>query len=76
MFPWASRRLNSYPIGAQTALTLEDGPFKSVLFATEDYRVKGRTRTRQIGFHRIDDGRAVYDIMRDMQRADRQEERT
>lgn len=77
-FPWASRRLNSYQINAQTNLSLEeeDGPLQSVRFATEEYRVKGRTRTRQIGFHRIDDGRSVYDLMRDIQRADRQEERT
>jgi hypothetical protein len=74
-FPWASRKLHSYPISAQTSLSLDDGPFKSVFFASEEYRVKGRTRTRRIGFKRIPDGRAVYDLMRNIQRADRNEDR-
>jgi hypothetical protein len=73
-FPWSSRRLNSYPISAQTSLSLEQGKLDSILFATEEYRVKGRTRTRRIGFERIRDGRTVYNLMRDIQRADRQKE--
>ncbi|WP_420568371.1 aspartate carbamoyltransferase catalytic subunit [Thalassovita sp.] len=72
-FPWATRRLKSFPITAGTSLSLEEGKLDTVLFASEDYRVKGRTRTHRIGFQRIRDGRAVYNMMRDIQRADRQE---
>jgi hypothetical protein len=73
-FPWAGRRLQSYPITAQTSLSLDEGTLDTVLFASEDYRVKGRTRTRRIGFERIADGRSVYNLMRDIQRSERTEE--
>ncbi len=72
-FPWSSRRLNSYPITDQSSLSFEEGPLTSIFFASEDYRRKGRTQTRRIGFERISDGRSVYNLMRDIQRTDRQE---
>ncbi len=72
-FPWSSRRLNSYPITAQSSLSFEEGPLTSIFFASEDFRRKRRTQTRGIGFERISDGRTVYNLMRDIQRTDRQE---
>lgn len=75
-FPWSGRKLHSYPIKANSPLSLEEDDLSSVFFASENYRVKRGSRTRRIGFERITDGREVYHLMRDIQRADRQEDRT
>ena len=73
-FPIQGRRLRSFPIGRDTSLTLNEGKFDDMYFATETYRKNNRTKTRRIGFESIKDGSQVYRMMRDMQRRDRQED--
>lgn len=61
---WGRRGLRDWPIDASCALDFTAGPPASVYFA--------RTRTRfgrsnRIGFERIEDGRAVLELMRQIQ---------
>lgn len=70
-FPLRGRKLRDYPITPDTNLSLDEGARSSLHFASESYRRKSRNRTRRIGFERIEDGRRVYGMMRDIQRAQR-----
>lgn len=74
-YPIRGRRLRSWPINGDTALSMDEGELSTITFATRAYRHKGRNRTRNIGFERIADGPHVYRLMRDIQRAERQEGR-
>ena len=67
-FPLGGRHLASFPIDRDTSLTLEQGKRDNLFFATEEYRVRGRKRTRRIGFESLADGTQVYHLMRDLQR--------
>lgn len=64
------RRLDSYPIGPDTKLTLVDGALGSVHFAAPTRRSETRTGTVPVGFERIPDAREVYALMRQIQRPD------
>ncbi|RMF36852.1 MAG: aspartate carbamoyltransferase catalytic subunit [Alphaproteobacteria bacterium] len=67
--PLIGRRLKSWPITADTPITLDDGALSNVWFASETRRgSKGRSYTVKIGFERIRDGREVYRLMRKVQR--------
>ncbi len=66
--PLAGRKLRSYPIDARTVLGFEEGAFSDIHFAKETRRTKNGVRSYPIGFERIADGRAVYALMRDIQK--------
>ncbi|RVT82269.1 aspartate carbamoyltransferase catalytic subunit [Rhodobacteraceae bacterium CCMM004] len=58
------KSLKSWSIGPDTVLDLDMGPPDTVWFA-ETWRSHGKGSTRQrIGFRFIEDGRAVYGLMR------------
>ena len=61
------KSLDSYPITDDTVLTLEQGPPDNLFFATRTKPTKNGTRTVKLGFERIDQGREVYRMMRDIQ---------
>lgn len=69
--PMGGRRLTSYPIGPDTTLDFRDDGLPSLYFA---HRVrtgkKGRRHRDDIGFERIEDGREVYRMMREMQKGE------
>ncbi|TNF19198.1 MAG: aspartate carbamoyltransferase catalytic subunit [Rhodobacteraceae bacterium] len=66
--PIRGRGLKSYPITADTALQLEDGPPGSIWFAHEYRHTGKRSRRVNIGFERIADPRPVLRLMTDIQR--------
>lgn len=69
--PLKGKRLESYPITADTPLSLEEDPRATVYFAAGLRRgSNGKKRHTKIGFERIDDGREVYRLMRDIQSND------
>ncbi|MBV0910839.1 aspartate carbamoyltransferase catalytic subunit [Anianabacter salinae] len=68
--PIRGRKLDSYPIARDTVLTLEDGTPGDVWFASTYRRTKNGSREVKIGFERIDDPRAVYALMRRIQRGE------
>lgn len=65
--PVQGKRLKSWPIDADTALELVDGPLQTVNFATEMRRGKNGRYEVAVGFERLRDGKAVYRLMRDTQ---------
>lgn len=67
--PVLGKSLKSYPIDADTMLDFREGHPSSIFFAAEQRRGKNSTYTVNIGFQRIADGRAVYQIFRDIQKA-------
>lgn len=69
--PVRGKSLNSYPITDGTVLTLEEGPPDNLFFATRTKRTKNGTREVKLGFERIEGGREVYRMMRDIQEQDR-----
>lgn len=69
--PVKGRSLKSYPITAETTLTLEDHQPGTVIFASEWRRGKNGNYETKIGFKDIDDARAVYALMRGIQRGDK-----
>ncbi|WP_343231114.1 aspartate carbamoyltransferase catalytic subunit [Thalassovita aquimarina] len=73
--PLKGRSLHSYPITADTVLDLEEGALSTLHFAATLRRTKNGQRRVRLGFERIADGRAVYRMMRDIQRTERQEEK-
>ena len=66
--PFRGRRLKSYPIDDDTAIEYDPGTPASIHFAHEYRRTKNGSRRVDIGFERIDDGDAVYRLIRDAQR--------
>lgn len=63
------RRLKSYPIQPDTQLELIDGPYASVVFATTRRRGKNGWYEVPITFERLEDGRDVLGLIRDVQKA-------
>lgn len=61
------RRLRSHPIVADTMLRLVDGTPGTVYFAQEMRIGAKRAYKVDIGFERLEDARAVYRMMRDIQ---------
>lgn len=66
--PLQGRTLKSYPIRHDTVLELIDGTPASIHFASRTKRTKNGTREIPVGFERIEEGRKVYTMMRDIQR--------
>lgn len=64
-----AKTLKPYPITSATALALEEkGPLGSVIFHREQWRDKdGNSRSRDIGFEQIAEGRKVMALMRQVQ---------
>lgn len=74
--PIVGKKLQSYPITREMVLEFVDEPLASVHFANKRKRTKNGSYLVPIGFERIVDGRNVYRMMRDIQRADRQKDRS
>ncbi len=68
--PLRGKRLKSYPINADNSLTFEDRQPGSVIFASEWRRGRNSSYETRIGFKDIDDARAVYGLMRRVQRGE------
>lgn len=68
--PLLGRSLQSYPIVAQSPVSLDEGRLSDVYFATRQVRVKNGSRTVSIGFERIENGRQVLSLIRQVQRKD------
>ncbi|MBR9842626.1 MAG: aspartate carbamoyltransferase catalytic subunit [Rhodobacteraceae bacterium] len=69
--PLKGRNLESYPLTAETPLSLVDGPPTTVYFAAGLRRGhNGKKQHTKIGFERIDEGREVYRMMRQIQSDD------
>lgn len=66
--PLLGRKLKSYPISTDLPLEYVNGPPDSLHFASETRRTKNGTRAVPIGFMRIDDGKKVYAMVRDIQK--------
>ncbi|SMX37736.1 hypothetical protein [Maliponia aquimaris] len=66
--PLKGKSLKSYPITAENTLTFEDREPGSVIFASEWRRGKNGHYETRIGFHDIAEARAVYSLMRGIQR--------
>ncbi|MEL7166658.1 MAG: hypothetical protein AAGL96_14400 [Pseudomonadota bacterium] len=65
------RTLDSYPITQDTPLQLDEGRARAVWFATgPKTHMFSNARTAPIGFQRLDDPRAVYQLLRNVQRGD------
>lgn len=62
------KRLESYPIEPETAVTLVRGDPGNILFATVYRKTKQGSRRRRIGFERLHDASEIYDLMRRVQR--------
>jgi len=65
--PILGKKLQSWPITAASTLSLIQGPPDTVIFAEKTKRTKNGSRQVPIGFERIEDGREVYRMMRDIQ---------
>jgi len=62
------RKLESYPIAANTPLEFEEsGPIGNIFFAEEIRRGRNSNYTVKIGFQRVKDPRDVYAKVRDVQ---------
>ncbi|MCK4712180.1 MAG: aspartate carbamoyltransferase catalytic subunit [Marinosulfonomonas sp.] len=66
--PMVGRKLKSYPITKSTMLELDSGALDSVIFASEYRHRKNGTYEIKIGFERIEDGRKIYGLIRDIQK--------
>lgn len=67
-FPVLGRKLHTYPIHTDTAVTLIPGDLGSVHFATKDVRTKHGYKTKDIGFDRITNASEIYAMIRDIQK--------
>ena len=66
--PLRGKRLESFPINRTTELSLVDDTLSSVYFAAGLRRgANGKKRHAKIGFERIEAGREVFRMMRDIQ---------
>ncbi len=68
--PFIGRKLDSYPIDADTVLTFAAGDLASIYFAKRTKRGKNGTYTVDVGFESIADGTEVYRLLRNIQKAD------
>ncbi|MEJ6404169.1 aspartate carbamoyltransferase catalytic subunit [Yoonia sp. 2307UL14-13] len=66
--PLRGRNLASYPISKDTQITFEDGDLSSVFFASKTRRSKNGTYDVPIGFELLQDGRAVFQHIRAIQK--------
>jgi hypothetical protein len=67
--PIKGKTLDSYPITRDTRISFEEGGLSNIHFA-EGMRYRGgKKRLSPIGFERIPDGREVYRLLRDIQKA-------
>jgi len=62
-----NRRMESYPIERANQIRLISGTLDTVHFAQKTYRTKNGTSVKNIGFRFIQDGQAVYDLLRKVQ---------
>lgn len=66
--PVKGKSLDSYPINDNTTITFEEAGLSTIHFA-KGRRYRGfKKRIGPIGFERIPDGRAVYRMIRDVQK--------
>lgn len=65
--PFRGRKLSSYPITEATTLDFIDGAPASIHFASQTRRGRNRVHTLPVGFERIEDGRSVYRLIRNIQ---------
>lgn len=66
---WWGHKLDSYPIGPEDPIELQQGRTDTVWFSTVDSRdSEGGPVRERTGFHQIADGRTVYDLLRRIQR--------
>jgi hypothetical protein len=68
--PLLGRSLDSYPITADSPISFSEGTLSDVHFASRQVRVKNGHRTVAIGFDRIENGRKVLSLIRQVQRGD------
>lgn len=67
--PFGARKLDSYPITAQTPLRLEeDRGLTTIYFAHQNSTARNKDRIGTIGFELLADGRQVYSTMRQIQK--------
>lgn len=65
----SGRTLDSFPITPDTALQLDEGRASAVWFATKTgQRLLSNRREHPVGFERLSDPRAVYQLLRQTQR--------
>lgn len=65
------RKLDSYPITPETTLQLDEGRKNAVCFGTSKGRQMFSNDTEKpVGFERLDNPRAVYQLLRTVQRGD------
>jgi hypothetical protein len=69
--PIRGKRLKSFPITANTVLDYRKGQPATIIFGQELRNSNNSTHKVDIGFERIDDGREVYRMMRDIQKGNR-----
>ena len=65
--PFSGRKLKSYPIDSDTTLDYTPGHYSTIYFAHEHRSGKNGTVHTPVGFERIEDGKAVYELIRDIQ---------
>lgn len=68
--PFRGRDLTAWTITPNSVLSISHGKFSSVYFDKKTRRTDDGNQEVKIGFERIEDGEAVYAMMRDMQRRD------
>lgn len=74
-YPFKGRVLKSWPITAESTISLSEGKTDTVLFATERRRRhKGGSYTVKIGFEGIHEGRKVLALLHAIQREHRHQE--
>lgn len=66
--PMRGRKLKSYPITKTTVLGIDTSDPASITFATERRRRKNGSYEVKIGFERIENGKQVYTLLRDIQK--------
>ena len=68
---FANRTLDSFPITEATTLQLDEGRACAVWFSTgAQSKMFSNSKEGPIGFERLDDPRAVYQLLRQVQRGD------
>ena len=66
--PLLGKKLKSWPITADSVLELIQGPPDTLNFAQKTKRSKNGSYQVPVGFERIEDGRKVYRLMRNVQK--------
>ncbi|AXI45296.1 aspartate carbamoyltransferase catalytic subunit [Sulfitobacter sp. SK012] len=68
--PFKARKLDSYPITADSPLSLQTGTFDTITFAARKRRGKNGTVQTPISFQDIDPGQKVFQMMSRIQKGD------